>query len=78
MVNKKVAESKDDRFIRVAEKRVQKILNDIESLSKCSNKRMYAWDEKQLQVIWKAIDNEIKLCKMKYGDKKITKFSLKQ
>ena len=56
-------ESKEQRFQRIAEKRVQRILDSIRSLSHCSNKRMYQWNERQLKKIWMAIDIEIKTCK---------------
>ncbi len=70
-------ESKQDRFIRVAEKRVQRVLQNIQALSKCSNKRMYSWNDNQLRIIWKAIDEEYKRCKLSFKGDDVTHFRLK-
>ena len=56
-------ETKEQRFKRVAEKRVQNILKGIRSLSQCANSGIYTWDQKQLTKIWDAIDRELKACK---------------
>lgn len=69
-------ESKQDRFLRVAEKRVQRVLQNIQALSKCSNKRMYSWNETQVKKIWRAIDEELKRCKLSYTDGNASHFRL--
>jgi hypothetical protein len=69
-------ESRDQRFKRVAEKRVQNILKGIRSLSQCANSRIYAWDEKQLKKIWDAIEGEITLCKESFDDPEAGVFKL--
>ena len=56
-------ETKEQRFKRVAEKRVQRVLDSIGTLSQCSNKRMYQWSEEQLNKIWEAVDKELTKCK---------------
>ena len=56
-------ESKRQRFIRVAEKRVQNAVDSIRKISQCSNRRMYEWDEKQLKKIWHALESEFRNCK---------------
>ena len=56
-------DNKRQRFIRVAEKRVQNAIDSIKKISQCSNKRMYEWDEKQLEIIWNALDSELNKCK---------------
>ena len=61
-------ESNEQRFKRIAEKRVQNILNGIKSLSQCANPRIYTWDDKQLQKIWNAIDRELNLCRESFND----------
>ena len=67
---------KKERFKRVAEKRVQKILDGLRVLSNCSNKRMYEWEDKQITKIWSAIDKELKICKSKFEDTDNIKFTL--
>lgn len=56
-------ETKEGRFVRLAEKRVQRVLDSIRSLSQLSNKRMYQWNDQQLVKIWDAIDKELKKCR---------------
>ena len=64
-------ETKEERFKRVVQKRVQNVIDSIRRLSQCSNKRMYEWNDEQLMKIWQAIDKELKLCKESY-EKAIT------
>ncbi len=40
------------------ERRVQRVLDSLKSLSQCSNKRMYEWNDGQLEKNWSAIDVE--------------------
>jgi len=61
-------ETKQERFKRVAEKRVQNILNAISSLSGLSNKKVYEWETGQLEKIWKAVEKEIRNCKDSFKD----------
>ncbi len=56
-------ETKEERFRRIAERRVQRVLDSIRSLSQCCNKRMYEWNDEQLRKIWKVIDNELRKCR---------------
>jgi len=56
-------ETKEERFKRVVQKRVQNVLDSLRRLSQCSNKRMYNWNEEQMKKIWSAIDKELKSCK---------------
>ena len=56
-------ETKEERFKRIAEKRVQNIIHAIRNLSGLSNKKVYEWETEQLEKIWKAIDKEVGDCK---------------
>ena len=69
-------EDKSQRFVRVAEKRVQNVLDSIRRLSQCSNRRMYEWENEQLKKIWNAIDEELKNCKESYKTDRAKKFKL--
>jgi light-regulated signal transduction histidine kinase (bacteriophytochrome) len=55
------SKEKRNRFKRVASRRVENILNDIKSLSKCSNKNNYEYSEVEINKMMKAIREEIKL-----------------
>ena len=69
-------ETKELRFKRIAEKRVQRVIDSISSLSHCSNKRMYEWDDRQLQKIWAAIEKELTKCKESFVNAKPEEFRL--
>lgn len=69
-------ETKKQRFIRVAERRVQNVLDSIKKLSQCSNGRMYEWDDEQLKRIWQAIDSEFKNCEASFKTTKSELFKL--
>ncbi len=69
-------ETKEGRFKRVAEKRVQRVLDSLRSLSHCSNKRMYRWNETQLRTMWTAIDKELKTCKASFENTEPEEFRL--
>ena len=70
------SENKEQRFTRVAEKRVQNVLESLRKLSQCSNRRMYEWNEEQLIKIWQAIDTELKNCKDCYENTETEEFKL--
>ena len=69
-------ETKEERFIRVAEKRVNRVLENLRLLSNCSNRRMYNWTDEQIKRIWSAIDRDLKECKMAFENKKKQEFKL--
>jgi hypothetical protein len=69
-------ETKEERFVRVAERRVENILHSLRSLSQCANRKVYAWDEKQLKKIWDAIEHELAECKQSFGDPSARTFRL--
>ena len=69
-------ETKEERFKRVVQRRVQNVLDSLRRLSQCSNKRMYAWNEEQLKKIWAAIDKELKECKTSFENSEPIEFKL--
>ena len=69
-------ETKEQRFKRVVEKRVQRVLDGLRSLSQCSNKRMYQWNDQQLRKIWTALDKEMKKCKESFESAEPEDFKL--
>ena len=74
MEEKMKGETKEKRFLRIAEKRVQRVLDSIKSLANCSNKRMYEWNDEQLKKIWDSIDRELEKCKMSFKDARQEEF----
>lgn len=75
-----MAESKRDKFIRIAEARTNKIIDMVQLLGNCSNRAAYDYTEKDVADIFGAIEREVKLAKQKFaatGDKQ-TKFKLER
>ena len=60
------SEKKEDRFKRVASRRVENILKGIRSLSKCSNINNYEYNEEDLNKMVKAIKAELKTMEIQY------------
>ena len=69
-------ETKEERFKRVVQKRVQNVLDSLRRLSQCSNRRMYKWNDEQLKKIWIAIDKEVKTCKSSFENTEPEAFRL--
>ena len=75
-----MAETKRDKFIRIAEARTNKIVDMVLLLGNCSNRAAYDYTEKDVLDIFAAIERELKLAKQKFtatGDKQ-TKFTLER
>ena len=69
-------ETKQERFKRIAEKRVQRVLDSIRALSQCSNLRMYEWNDTHIKKIWNAVDRELETCKACFENAKPEEFKL--
>jgi len=76
------AKSKRERFEEVAGNRVQMVLDKIENLSKCANKRNYEYTQKDIDKMFRVINEQIKNTKLKFEaelssnskEKKVFKF----
>lgn len=69
--------NKRDRFVRIVEKRVNNILQNLESLGNCSNKRNYEYYEKDVKVIFNEIEKKVKEIKGKFEDTSSRKSSFR-
>jgi hypothetical protein len=70
---------KRERFIRIIERRVNNILDNLDSLGKCSNKKNYEYNNEDIKKIFNTIEKKLKEVKLFYEgsrDKK-KRFSLK-
>lgn len=67
---------KQERFLKIAENRTNTILQTLRLLGNCSNTNNYKYTDQQVKQIFNAIENELKITKMKF-DKKENKFSLR-
>ena len=69
---------KRDRFKNVAGKRVQKVLDTIDSLAKCANKNNYEYDEEDVSKMMRALKEKVKILEMAYtSNNKSTKNTFK-
>lgn len=69
---------KEERFRKVASRRVQEILNKMRLLKNCANRGNYSYNEEQANKIISAIDSEWKKVKSEFNNSKPKKeeFSL--
>ena len=65
-MGKKNPSLKRDRFKNVAGRRVQKVLDGIDSLSKCANRSNYDYDESDVSKMVRAIRDKLKILESSY------------
>jgi hypothetical protein len=59
---------KRERFVRVVESRVNKILYNLDNLGKCSNKRNYEYSEEDVRRIFREIERKVKETRWQFQD----------
>ncbi len=69
-------EIKRDRFVRVAERRTNAILEKIRVLGNCSNKSMYEYTQEDIDKIFKVLNRVLRDTKLLFEHKSNTKFKL--
>ncbi|MDP3462316.1 MAG: hypothetical protein Q8S18_05975 [Bacteroidales bacterium] len=57
---------KRDRFKKVAGKRVQKVLDTIDSLAKCANRNNYDYEDEDVTKMLRALKEKVKILEMAY------------
>lgn len=62
-------ETKESRFIRIAELRTQKVLDTLRSLSKCARTVSYRYTPQQVDSIFEAVENEVARTKAHFSGK---------
>lgn len=72
-------ETKNEKFVRIAEARTNKIIDMIRLLGNCSNKATYDYSKDDVRKIFTVIDNELKAAKAKFdsSSEDSIKFKLK-
>ena len=68
-------ESKHEKFLRIATKRTNEVIDKLRILSNCSNKNTYSYSQDEINKIFRAIDQEIRAAKSKFAVKQ-DKFKL--
>ena len=59
-------ESKEEKFKRIAEARVNKLLEQFAILRNCSNTQVYSYSEPQINKIFKALEEELRITKVAF------------
>lgn len=57
---------KRDKFIQLAEKRVEKTLHNLKLIGNLSNKSAYEYEESDINQIFKAIQKELDVAKSRF------------
>ena len=67
-----------ERFTKIAERRVNKVLDGLDSLGKCSNRNNYEYSEEEVRKIFREIERKVKEIKLQFrgGAKNKGKFKL--
>lgn len=73
-----MAETKKEKFVRIAEARTNKIIDMIKLLGNCSNKAVYDYSKEDIKMIFSAIEDELKIARAKFdlGETDGKKFKL--
>ena len=58
-----IVDTKRRRFVRVVEYRVNKIIQELDRLERCSNRRNYNFSDKDVKRIFNEIENKVKATK---------------
>ena len=58
-----MAETKKEKFVRIAEARTNKIIDMIKLLGNCSNKAVYDYSKEDIKMIFSAIEDELKIAR---------------
>ena len=66
-MSKAVLSIKAKRFKSVASRRVQKVLDDLDSLAKCANKSTYEYNEADIKKMMTAINNQVAVLKSAFS-----------
>jgi hypothetical protein len=68
--------NKRDRFVKVASYRTNQALKYIRLISNCSNRNNYDYSDAEVNKIFSALDEELRITKLKFKSKKKRDFEL--
>ncbi len=69
-------ETPRERFVRLASKRVNAVLQRLDILGNCSNSQYYEYTEEDIKEIFRAIESRVREIKGKFDINKGKKFEL--
>lgn len=71
-------ENKHQRFVRVAERRTNELLEKIRILGNCSNKNTYAYTDEELSLVFAEIERALRTARGRFKPAKRGRFSLRK
>ena len=75
-MEKNSEETRKERFRRVATRRTNNILRQIQILGNCSNKSSYSYTEEDIKKIFSTIEGELRAARATFANRKKTNFRL--
>jgi len=75
-MEKNSEETRSERFRRVATRRTNNILRQIQVLGNCSNKSSYSYTEEDIKKIFSVIEGELRSVKAMFSNRKKRNFTL--
>jgi hypothetical protein len=66
-VGKKMTE-KREKFVRLAEQRVNRALNDIRLIGNLSNRNAYSFNDEDIKKVFKALQKELDQARARFSD----------
>lgn len=63
-----MAETKQEKFVRLAENRTNKALEMIRLIGNLANKSVYEYSEEDVSKIFNALESELSLAKKQFND----------
>ena len=75
-MTKQTQSFRTDRFLRIAPRRTDRVLEALRLLGNCSNKSAYDYSDEQVARIFRAIDAELRETKSKFSRTAKKRFSL--
>lgn len=61
-----IVQIRRERFVRIVERRVNKVLDNLDSLGKCANRKNYEYSAQDVMRIFQAIDKKMKAIRALY------------
>ena len=71
-----MSETPEQRFKRIAERRANKILKELNILSHCGDRKNYDYEEEQVNAIFEAINSAVQKARSKFSSKRINTVKL--
>ncbi len=71
-----MAETKHEKFLRLAESRVNNLIEQLRILGNLSNTKTYEFSDDEVEKIFNRIEIELKRTKLLFTEAKLNKFKL--